>query len=115
MPIATNPYNTGIAPNPIYDLDTQSQMRLYKGEEKTHMAPQVMPFDFNGSQELISKLYKDLLDLRNMIIAAEKNSQIKRKYTDSMLQVIDNIGREILQDIPELLDKVQLSNTIKYD
>lgn len=115
MPIATNPYNTGIAPNPIYDLDTQSQMRKYKGEEKTHMAPPVMPFDFNSSMELISKLYKDLIDLRDMILAAEKNSQIERKYTDSILQVIDNVGREILQDIPEVLAKVQLSNTIKYD
>lgn len=115
MPIATNPYNVGIAPNPIYNLDTQNQMRKYRDEEKNHVAPQALPFNFDGSQELISKLYKDLIDLRNMVITAENNSQIKRKYTYSILKVIDNIGKEILQDIPELLDKVQLSNTIKYD
>jgi hypothetical protein len=115
MPIATNPYSVGIAPNPINDLDTQSQVQKYKDEEKTHIAPQVLPFDLNGSQELISALYKDLLAIRNMILAAEKNPQVKTKYTKPILKVIDNIGNEILQDIPELLDKLQLSHTMRHD
>lgn len=115
MPIATNPYSVNIAPNFVSGLDTQSQIRKYKDEEQTHLAPQVMPFDFNGSQELISALYKDLLALRNMVLAAEKNSLIKTKYTNPILKIVDNIGKEILQDIPELLDKLQLSSTIRND
>ena len=115
MPIATNPYSVGIAPNPINNLDTQSQIQKFKDEEATHIAPQVLPFDFDKSQELISMLYKNLLDIRNMVLAAEKNPQVKTRFTRPILNVIDNIGNEILQDIPELLDKLQLSHTMRYE
>ena len=115
MPIATNPYNVGIAPNSIRDLDTSNQMSKYKGEEATYIAPQELPFVFNGTREVISSIYKSLLDLRNLVLNAEKNPLVNSEYTQPILQVIDNIGNEILQDIPELLDKLQLSHTIKHD
>ena len=115
MPIATNPYRVGIAADPINDLDVSNQVQKYKDEEASYKAPQVLPFNFNGAQELISILYKDLLDIRNMVLAAERNPLVKTKYTAPILKVIDNIGNEILQDIPELLDKLQLSGTIEHD
>jgi hypothetical protein len=115
MPIATNPYSVGIAPNPINDLDVSSQIQKYKGEEQSHIAPQLLPYVFNGAHEAIGNLYKSLLDLRSLVLNAEKNPQVKSIFTTPILNVIDDIGNKILQDIPELLDNLQLSNTIKHD
>jgi len=105
---ATNPYSVGIASVPINDFDASSQVAKYKEEEKGHKAPQVLPFNFNAMDELVSILYKDLLSIRKVIMDAEKNSQVNKKYTTPILDVIDNIGNEILQTIPELLDKLEM-------
>jgi hypothetical protein len=115
MPIATNPYNVGIATNPKLDFDASSQLSKYKDEEATHIAPQVLPFVFDGTHEFIGNLYKSLLDLRSLIINAEKNPQVNNKYTHPILGVIDDIGNKVLMDIPEMLDKLQLSHTIEHD
>ena len=108
MPVATNPYNIGVASKPITDFDVSAQIKKYEDEAATHEAPQVLPFNFNSANELISKLYLDLLELRAMFITAESNSQVKAKYLEPIYKVIDNIGAEITQNIPELLDKLAL-------
>lgn len=109
MPTATNPYNLGVAPKPNYDLDTGSQVAKYRQEEEdTHKAPQSLPFNFDVAYELTSKLYQDLLELRKMIISAETNPTVKRKNLTPIYSIIDNIGKEITQTIPELLDKLKL-------
>jgi hypothetical protein len=108
MPVATNPYSIGVAPKPITDFDVSAQTKRYKDEELTHKAPQVLPFNFDSANELISKLYIDLLELRAMFQAAESNSQVKSKNLRPIYKVIDDIGTEITQNIPELLDKLAL-------
>ena len=105
---ASNPYSVGIASVPVNDLDISNQFTKYKEEEKGHKAPQVLPFNFNAMDELVSILYKDLLAIRKVIMDAEKNSQVNKRYTAPILAVIDNIGNEILQSIPELLDKLEM-------
>jgi len=64
---------------------------------------------------MISAKESSLKEGRAMVLAAEKNPQVKTRFTTPILNVIDNIGNEILQDIPELLDKLQLSHTMRYD
>jgi hypothetical protein len=108
MPTATNPYNLGVASKPIHDLDVTSQFSRYKQDEETHKAPQVLPFNFNAANELMSTLFQDLIALRKMFVAAENNSQVKSKNLTPIYKVIDNIGEEITQTIPELLDNLKL-------
>lgn len=108
MPVATNPYSIGVAPKPINDLDVSAQTKRYKEEEASQKAPQVLPFNFNSANELMSKLFLDLLELRKMFADAENNSQVKSKNLRPIYKIIDNIGTEITQDIPELLDKLAL-------
>ena len=106
----SSPYNVGIAPVPINNsLNTAAQMKKYKEEEETtYKAPQILPFDFNATEELISKLYEDLTLFRIMLEKAKQNPQVKSKNIDPILGVIDNIGVQILQTIPELLDKLKI-------
>jgi hypothetical protein len=89
-------------------LDTGSQIAKYRQEEETHRAPQSLPFNFDVAYELTSKLYQDLLEFRKMIISAENNPTVKRKNLAPIYGIIDNIGKEITQTIPELLDKLKL-------
>ena len=105
----SSPYSTGIAPIPINNsFNADAQMKKYKEEETTHKAPQILPFDFNATEELISKLYEDLTLFRIMLEKAKQNPQVKSKNIDPILGVIDNIGVQILQTIPELLDKLKI-------
>lgn len=103
-----SPYNVGQAPPPVLDLDVSTQIKRYKDEENTHKAPHVLPFNFNAASEVISELYKNLLQLRKMLIEAESNPTVKRKGINPILAVVDNIGAEITQTLPELLDKLEL-------
>lgn len=105
----SSPYSVGVASVPINNsFNTAAQMKKYKEEEMTQKAPQILPFDFNASEELISKLYEDLTLFRIMLEKAKQNSQVKSKNIDPILGVIDNIGVQILQTIPELLDKLKI-------
>ncbi len=43
-----------------------------------------------------------------MLIEAEKKPQVKSSSIKPILNIIDDIGNQFLQTIPELLDKLKL-------
>jgi hypothetical protein len=110
--VTTNPtasYSVGIAPIPINNsLDTGAQEKRYKEEELSQKAPKILPYNLDAMNELTVKLFGDLLTLRKMLIEAEKKPQVKSSSIQPILGVIDDIGNQFLQTIPELLEKLKL-------
>jgi hypothetical protein len=109
MTTGNNPYSTGIAQAPInQQFDTDAQMKQYKREEQESKASPTLPFELNSAEELLTKMYGDLLDFKRGIETAQKNTNLNRNTLSAILSIVDNIGKEILIDIPAEVDKLMI-------
>jgi len=105
----TSPYSVGTAPIPINNsLDVSAQKKKFEEEELAQKAPKILPYNLDAMNELTVKLFGDLLSLRKMLIEAEKKPQVKSSKVQPILNIIDDIGNQFLQTIPELLEKLKL-------
>jgi hypothetical protein len=109
MTTGNNPYSTGIAPAPInQQFDTAAQMKQFEREDQESKAPRITPVELDSSEELLTKMYSDLLDFKRSIEAAQKNTRLNRNTLATILGIVDNIGKEILIDIPAEVDKLMI-------
>ena len=107
MQSPTNPYSVNVASSLKHNGNEVGSYDKER-EEAGHKAPKILPFDFNATQELLSRLYIDATMLRDMITTAEKNTQIKKAKIKPVIDAIDNINIQITQTIPELLAILEL-------
>lgn len=104
-----SPYKTTFTsalPKPSMDVSTQ--IARYKEEEKYQKAPPIQPFTLDSSKELLSSMYEKLSMFRQSIEQTSTQNKVNKQALIELNRIIENIGKEILMDIPEQLDKFNL-------
>ena len=104
-----SPYKTTFSSSaPKLDMDVGTQIDRYKEEEKMQKAPPIQPFTLDSSMELLSDIYKKLIMLRDAVNNTKNQPKANRGALQEINGIIDNIGKQILMDIPEQIDKLNL-------
>ena len=102
-------YSTQFLSVPIkYGDDPMRQLGKIRDEEKKHKAPQAMPYNLNQSQEVLSRMYSDLLKLKSIINKAKNDPEIDTDPIYNMNELIDKMSSMILIDMSNELDKLAL-------
>lgn len=104
-----SPYKTTFTTaGPKLSMDVGNQIDRYKEEEKLQKAPPIQPFTLDSSMELLSDIYEKLSDMRKALEKTAMQPKVNRQALVALNSIIENIGKEILMDIPEQLDKLNL-------
>jgi len=104
-----SPYKTTFTTaSPKLSMDVGSQIDRYKEEEKMQKAPPIQPFTLDSSMELLSDIYEKLSDMRKALEKTAMQPKVNKQALVALNSIIENIGKEILMDIPEQLDKLNL-------
>jgi len=102
-------YSTQFLSVPIkYGDDPSRQLGKIRDEEKTHKAPQLMPYNLSQSQEVLSRMYSDLLKLKAILYKAKSDPEIDTDPIYNMNELIDKMSSMILIDMSNELDKLAL-------
>lgn len=102
-------YSTQFLSVPIkYGDDPSRQLGKIREEEKGQKAPQKMPYQLSQSQEVLSKIYSDLLILKGMLNRAKSDPEIATDPIYNMNDLIDQISSIILIDMSNELDKLSM-------
>lgn len=104
-----SPYKTTFtSASPTLGMDVSSQINQYKEEELGQKAPPIQPYTLDSSMELLSDIYKKLIMLRDAVNNTKNQPKANRGALQEINGIIDNIGKQILMDIPEQIDKLNL-------
>jgi hypothetical protein len=104
-----SPYKTtSTSAMPNLSMDVGSQITRYKEEEKYQKAPPIQPYTLDSTKEIISAMYGKLSDLRKAVNQTASQSNVNKSALAAINGILENIGKEILMDIPEQLDKLNL-------
>jgi hypothetical protein len=104
-----SPYKTTFtSASPTLGMDVSSQIDRYKEEEQFQKAPPIQPFTLDNTKELLSGIYEKLSILRKAIDYTMTQPKVDRAALAEINRIIENIGKEILMDIPEQIDKLNL-------
>ena len=104
-----SPYKTTFTSSaPKLSMDVGTQIDRYKEEEKMQKAPPIQPFTLDSSMELLSDIYEKLSMMRKAIEKTSLQPKVNRQALAAINSIIENIGKEVLMDIPEQLDKLNL-------
>ena len=104
-----SPYKTTFTTSsPKLNMDVGTQIDRYKEEEAKQKAPLIQPFTLDNSMELLSDIYEKLLDMRKAVEKTAMQPKANKQALAAINSIIENIGKEILMDIPEQLDKLNL-------
>jgi hypothetical protein len=102
-------YSTQFLSVPIkYGDDPSRQLGKIREEEKGHRAPQEMPYNLSQSQEVLSRIYSDLLNLKSMVNKAKNDPEIDTDPIYNINDLIDKMSSMILIDVSNELDKLAL-------
>lgn len=104
-----SPYKTTFGTSsPTLGMDVGNQITKYKEEEQQQKAPPIQPYTLDSTKDILSSIYKLLSDLRRVIESTSNQPKVNRSALTEIDRIIENIGKEILMDIPEQMDKLNL-------
>ena len=105
---SNSPYSTQFLSSPIqHDMSTKNQMKMYKTEEKNHMAPKNVPNSFNGAEAVLGDAYEQLLLFKKMV-DVYKELEEDQTGVATLEKILDQMGQHITINIPNELDKLSL-------
>jgi hypothetical protein len=110
MPETTYPnYSTQFLSAPIQrDMPVSAQINQHKQDEITHQAPKITPHPLDQSTQLLGYMYECLMDLKLMVKKCEQEPSMRQHSLVRLNKIIDNMGKQILMDIPEEVDKIMM-------
>jgi hypothetical protein len=110
MPETTYPnYSTQFLSSPIQrDMPVSAQINQIKQDDLNNRAPKITPHPLDQSTQLLGYMYECLMDFKLMVKKCEMEPSIKPHQLKRLNQIIDNMGKQILMDIPEEVDKIMM-------
>ena len=104
-------YPYGVKPdskNIRFDQGSQGeQMNKYKEEEKQQKADKVLPHELQNAAYVLSNVFTNLTEMRNMLDSAQKNTEINQHAVDNIKNKIDEVNKIVL-DLEEDFDKISI-------
>ncbi len=99
-----NPYNTGVASKPINNqLNIDSQISKYKGEEASQKAPAILPHELDDILTVLGNTFISLTQLSQMLSVASQNEEIDKLGINKIVDKVDK-ANEIVLAISQDLD-----------
>lgn len=102
------PHQTQTMAEPTLGFDVQNQIKKYKEEEKTHRAPQELPFDLKSFNEVISQIYDRFLLLNKQLEKLKNEPSAKVGIIGEIQDKLKEISIVLMIEIPESVDKLEL-------
>lgn len=99
-----NPYNTGVASNPVNNqLNVDSQISKYKEEEASQKAPPILPHELDNILAVLGNTFISLTQLSRMLSVASQNGEIDKLVINKIVDKVDK-ANEIILAISQDLD-----------